>query len=89
MYLHTCKCRCLQFGNLVGNRKIKKIIGESPNSFINNFRIEKSVSFIEKNTLTISEIAYKCGFDSPSYFTKRFVEKYKLPPSLYKASLKK
>jgi len=40
---------------------------------------------IENNTGTISEIAYEVGFNSPSYFSKSFKEKFGVSPSEFES----
>ena len=53
-------------------RKIKALTGLTANEFIRNIRLEKSKNYIENTEFSISEICYKVGFSSPSYFTKCF-----------------
>ena len=57
-------------------RKIKALTGLTANEFIRNIRLEKSKEFIENTEFSISEICYKVGFSSPSYFTKCFKIQY-------------
>ena len=61
-------------------RKIKALTGLTANEFIRNIRLEKSKDFIENSEFSISEICYKVGFSSPSYFTKCFKLQYGLLP---------
>ena len=61
-------------------RKIKALTGLTANEFIRNIRLEKSKDFIENTEFSISEICYKVGFSSPSYFTKCFKIQYGLLP---------
>ncbi|HYQ57963.1 MAG TPA: helix-turn-helix domain-containing protein [Draconibacterium sp.] len=65
-------------------RKIKSVTGKSANKFIRDIRLEESLSLIEKDDHTASEIAYKVGFNSPSYFNKCFHDKYGCTPGDYK-----
>jgi TolB-like protein/AraC-like DNA-binding protein/Tfp pilus assembly protein PilF len=62
-------------------RKIKKDTQLSASQFIRLVRLEKSKELLKKNTYTVSEIAYRVGFGSTSYFVKCFREKYGYPPS--------
>ncbi|MDR7211753.1 two-component regulator propeller domain-containing protein [Flavobacterium piscis] len=57
-------------------RKIKTLTGVSVNEFIRNVRLEKAKELIELGNDNITEISYKVGFSSPSYFTKCYKEKY-------------
>ncbi|WP_319482246.1 helix-turn-helix domain-containing protein [uncultured Draconibacterium sp.] len=65
-------------------RKIKSVTGKSANKFIRDIRLEESISLIENDDHTVSEIAYKVGFSSPSYFNKCFHDKYGCTPGDYK-----
>jgi AraC-like DNA-binding protein len=64
-------------------RTIIPIIGQSPNSFIKDFRLNKALELLDKQESNISEIAYKTGFSSPTYFSKCFHETYGILPSKY------
>ena len=62
------------------NRKMRDLIGESPASYIRQLRLHKSVRLIKERNLSISEIAFKVGFSSPSYFSQAFRDYYGLTP---------
>lgn len=53
-------------------RKIKALTNQTANEFIRNIRLLKSKQMIEMGNNNISEVCYKVGFSSPSYFTKCF-----------------
>ncbi|CAM3590733.1 two-component regulator propeller domain-containing protein [Zobellia roscoffensis] len=53
-------------------RKIKALTGYSANEFLRNIRLEKAKQMIETGNESISEVCFKVGFSSPSYFTKCF-----------------
>jgi len=38
---------------------------------------------LEKSGMSIAEIAYEVGFNSPKNFTKAFKDEFKVPPSQY------
>ena len=61
-------------------RKIKALTGLTANEFIRNVRLEKSKEILENSEFSISEICYKVGFSSPSYFTKCFKVQYGILP---------
>ena len=61
-------------------RKIKALTGLTANEFIRNVRLEKSKEILENSEFSISEICYKVGFSSPSYFTKCFKIQYGVLP---------
>ncbi len=63
-------------------RKLKSLIGISPGHYIKSLRLEKAKKSLETLDLSVSEVAYKTGFQSPSHFTKVFTQKYGIRPSL-------
>ncbi|RLD77463.1 MAG: hypothetical protein DRJ10_11895, partial [Bacteroidetes bacterium] len=64
-------------------RKIKALTKMSVSEFIMTFRLKKAAGLLENNTGTISEIAFKVGFNNASYFTKCFQKKYDVTPRSY------
>ena len=66
-------------------RKIKTLTGVSVNEFIRNVRLEKAKELIELGNNNITEISFKVGFSSPSYFTKCYKERYGHLPTYYKS----
>lgn len=57
-------------------RKIHSITSRSPVNFIRDIRLNKALSLIKENQFNISEIALEVGYNSPSYFSKCFQEKF-------------
>jgi signal transduction histidine kinase/ligand-binding sensor domain-containing protein/DNA-binding response OmpR family regulator len=64
-------------------RKLLSLTGKSALEFIRIIRLQRAAQLLEKSQLTIAEIAYKVGFNTPKYFTKYFKEHYKILPSAY------
>ena len=63
------------------HRKLSSLTGLSPNEVIRNMRLQKAKILIEQKTGTIAEIAYRCGFNSPAYFSKCFRDYYGITPA--------
>ena len=63
------------------HRKLTAIIGQGPNQFIRSFRLNRAHDLLKQKAATTSEIAYRVGFGSPSYFTKCFQEQFGYVPS--------
>ena len=61
----------------------KNLFQTSVNEYIRNFRIERSKELIENTSLNITEITYKIGINSRSYFSKLFKERFGISPSEY------
>lgn len=64
------------------HRKIKALTNTSTGKIIQIYRLKRASTFL-KEGYNISEVSYKTGFGSPSYFTKCFKETYGLTPSEY------
>jgi AraC-like DNA-binding protein len=64
-------------------RKLINLTGKSPNHFIREFRLHKALDLLHRQEGNISEIAYETGFNSPTYFSKCFLDKYRILPSRY------
>lgn len=65
------------------HRKLTGLTGFSATNFIKMIRLEKSKDLLKSNWGNVTEIAYACGFNSQSYFTKCFTEYYGESPSNY------
>ncbi len=61
----------------------KRLYKLSVNEYIRNSRIEKAKELLETTNLNITEICYKIGINSRSYFSKLFKEKYGQSPKKY------
>lgn len=64
-------------------RKIHALSGESPNEFIQSYRLKQAAELLEKKFGTVLEVAFETGFSSASYFTKCFKKKFNCLPSEY------
>jgi AraC-like DNA-binding protein len=62
-------------------RKVTAITGRSPVTFIRDIRLKKALLLIRENIYNISEIALEVGYNSSSYFSKCFQEKFGIKPS--------
>ncbi|MBS0000232.1 MAG: DUF4242 domain-containing protein [Cyclobacteriaceae bacterium] len=62
-------------------RKVIAITGRSPVSFIREIRLNKALSLIREKKYNLSEIALEVGYNSPSYFSKCFHERFGIKPS--------
>ena len=68
--------------------KVLLITGKSPVEFIRSIRLKKAVYLLENSQLTISQISYEVGFNTPKYFAKLFKGEYNILPSAYVNSLR-
>ena len=61
-------------------RKIKKSTNLSVSQFIRQIRLKTAMDLLKQDAYTVSEVSYKVGFGSTSYFIKCFREHYGYPP---------
>ena len=64
-------------------KKILALTGRTPIEFIRVLRLKRAALLLQKSQLTISEIAFKVGFNDPKYFSAHFKEEFKMLPSQY------
>ncbi|MDI5898568.1 hybrid sensor histidine kinase/response regulator transcription factor [Flavobacterium yafengii] len=62
-------------------RKIKVLTNQTANEFLRNVRLQKAKQILEMDNVSISEVSYKTGFSSPSYFTKCFKSYFGILPT--------
>ena len=62
-------------------RKLKTLTNQTTVEFVRNFRLEKASELLAH--YTVSEVAFRVGFESLSYFAKSFQEKFGVLPSEY------
>ena len=62
------------------HRKLKKLTKKSISRFIREIRLDEAHKMLKQNTGTVSEIAYKVGFSSPTYFNTCYSEYFGYPP---------
>ncbi|HEX5170188.1 MAG TPA: two-component regulator propeller domain-containing protein [Cyclobacteriaceae bacterium] len=66
-------------------RKITALTGLPVNELIQSFRLERAAQLLARQWGSVSQVAYEVGFSNPSYFSKRFKEKFGVLPSEYSA----
>lgn len=66
------------------HRRLKSICGQSISQFIRGIRLMRSHELLEDEFGSVSEIAYKVGFHSPTYFNKCFQEHFGYAPGSVK-----
>ena len=53
-------------------RCFRASIRQSPMEYLIDYRIRTARKLLETTDLPVTEVALRCGFNSPSYFTKQF-----------------
>lgn len=51
-------------------RLFTRELGRSPSEYLKNLRLQTGISLLRDSTLQIGEIAYRCGFREPGYFSR-------------------
>lgn len=64
-------------------RKIKAMTGLSPVEFIRNIRLKHAAKMLCDKSISVSEVAYACGFSNPKYFSTCFKEEFNMTPKEY------
>jgi TolB-like protein/AraC-like DNA-binding protein/Tfp pilus assembly protein PilF len=66
------------------NRRLHSINSKTTRQFIQEIRLQKALEMLQNEECNVSEIAYKAGFSSPSYFNSCFHEFFGYPPGKVK-----
>ncbi len=63
----------------------KKATGMTVKEYVNALRIDYAKQLLSGSDKNISDIAWECGFGSPSYFTKKFTASQQMSPTQYRS----
>jgi len=73
---------CITSTHLI--RLFKQHLQVTPAEYLWRVRTENGLELLTETGLSISEIAYRCGFSAPYHFTRRFKARYGVPPAAYR-----
>lgn len=62
----------------------KQYLQQSPVDFLNSYRLEMSRRLLENTNFNITQIAFSCGFNHLSYFSKIFLREFGCSPTEYR-----
>lgn len=65
----------------------KRYINKTPNEYLTELRLRKSIELLKNTDMTILEISYAVGFSGASYFTETFRNFYGYTPSEYRKKM--
>lgn len=68
-------------------RYFRKIYNTTPNEYLFDKRLENSKKLLATAEQSIDDIALLSGFKTTAHFSRKFKEKYGIPPSHYKLTL--
>ena len=69
------------------SKLFKSVTGDTPIGFLNMLRLQQARIMLMNETASLTDIALKCGFNSSSYFSACFLEKYRMTPSAYRQKM--
>ena len=52
----------------------------SPLDYLNQIRINKSIELLRNTELSVKEVSFQCGFQSPQYFSRIFKQRTGISP---------
>jgi len=70
------------------HRKLLAITGHTPGEFVRTFRLKKAASLILEKRLSVTQIAFEVGFNSPSHFSKAFRQQFNCLPTEFTSQTK-
>lgn len=62
----------------------KKLSSKTPGDYLICYRISESIKLLDDNTLSITDVAFRTGFNSASHYTKTFRELMGCTPNKYR-----
>ncbi|KQC33353.1 hypothetical protein AAU57_08535 [Nonlabens sp. YIK11] len=68
--------------------KLKNLVDLSPQDFIITTKLKLAKKLLIETDLSIKEVAFRCGFTSPKYFSTSFKKFYDMTPTGFLDSLK-
>jgi signal transduction histidine kinase/DNA-binding response OmpR family regulator/streptogramin lyase len=86
-YLQDTSFSAEKFSQLLGmsrmqlHRKLIALTGHNTTAFIRLERLKQAEKLLEKSGLTVAEVAYTTGFNSPSYFIKCYKKTFGKTPT--------
>ena len=67
------------------HRKLQKHLGISTSQFIREYRLKRALQILRQEDVTASEVAYRVGFSSATYFSTSFQKYYGYTPGEVKS----
>ncbi|MEN6411249.1 MAG: AraC family transcriptional regulator [Veillonellales bacterium] len=67
-------------------RIFKQLTGKTLTDYVNELRLEKSLAYLQKDELNITEVALQCGFEGVNYYSRLFRKYYHISPTKFRAS---
>jgi AraC-like DNA-binding protein len=79
-------CKAMSLSRTQLFRRLKSLIHQAPANYIKLIRLQKAKVLLETTDMTVSEVAFKTGFQTLSHFTNIFQKQYGILPSVFRRS---
>ncbi len=87
-YARKISLREIAISGAVGQSKccklFAKFFGQSPNTYLNRYRLGRSLDLLQTSDKSMTEIAMSVGFGSASYFAEIFHKHFGMTPTEYR-----
>lgn len=78
-------CKMVHLSHMHFIRKVKQLTGKKPIDLLKSFRLKRAKDLLAQNNLSISEVAYKVGYDLPNSFSRAFKKEFGMSPKEFAA----
>ena len=65
-------------------RKMKQLLGVTPIDFLREARMKHAAQLLRSTDIPVADVAYRCGFNDPKYFSRCFKSSTGMSPTEYK-----
>lgn len=73
-------CKMVHLSHMHFIRKVKQLTGKKPIDLLKSFRLKRAKDLLAQNNLSISEVAYRVGYDLPNSFSRAFKKEFGMSP---------
>jgi len=77
-------CRAAGVSRSTCFRSFRKYASCGPGEYISDYRLRSAAGQLTGSTLSVTEIAARCGYENPGYFSAQFRKKFGVTPRQYR-----
>lgn len=78
----------MSYGRTSFYNKLKSITGQTPNEYIKERRMQRAAELLADDRISISEVAYQVGMNTPQYLSSTFKKRFGMTPKQYQKGKK-
>ncbi len=71
------------YGRTTFYQKLKALIGQTPNEYIKERRLQRAAELLKDERVTVAEVAYQVGMSTPQYLSTIFKKRFGVTPTQY------